>query len=99
MRWRVSDSADRDLTQLYLQGIERFGFAQAEKYFDDLHAAFDRLAAYPNAGRLRQEVTPPVRMLPFRSHLIFYDIEDDGVVIVRVRHGFEDWWSEGPIRD
>ncbi len=94
MKWRISESADRDVGNIYLQGIERFGLAQADRYFDDFHAAFDRLATYPTLGRLRHEVSPAVRMLPFRAHLIFYDIEDDGILIVRVRHGFEDWWSE-----
>ncbi len=94
MRWRLSESADRDVANIYLQGIERFGITQADKYFDDLHATFDRLGTYPNSGRVRYEVYPAVRMLPFRAHLIFYDVEDDGVLIVRVRHGFEDWWSE-----
>ena len=99
MTWRLSDLADRDLSLVYLQGIERFGFAQAEKYFDELQAALDRLALYPQTGRLRREVEPPVRMLPFRAHLIFYDIEEDGIVIVRIRHGFENWWSENTIHD
>jgi len=95
MTWRLSEAADLDITHLYLQGIERFGFAQAERYFDDLHEAFNRIAAYSKIGRLRTDVATHLHMLPFRAHIIFYDVEDDYVLIVRVRHSLEDWWSEG----
>ncbi len=99
MKWRLSGPANRDIIQIYAQGVERFGFAQAEKYMDDLDAAFDRLASYPEAGRLRHEVSPAMRVVPFRSHLIFYDVADSELLILRVRHGPEDWWSEGFIHD
>ena len=35
---------------------------------------------------------PPVRVHRYQSHLIIYEIaEDDMVLILRVRHGREDW--------
>ncbi|MGX5711033.1 type II toxin-antitoxin system RelE/ParE family toxin, partial [Brucella lupini] len=42
--------------------------------------------------RAREEISPPVRVHPFKAHLIIYQIEVDGTVFVfRVRHAFEDW--------
>jgi toxin ParE1/3/4 len=40
----------------------------------------------------RVELSPPVRIHPVQSHLVIYQIEDDGsVLIIRVRHVHEDW--------
>lgn len=36
-----------------------------------------------------------MRIHPFKAHLVVYRIEEDGdILIVRVRHGHEDWTSE-----
>lgn len=46
-------------------------------------------------ARERQELSPPMRIHPFKAHLVVYHIEEDGdVLIVRVRHGYEDWTGE-----
>lgn len=39
------------------------------------------------------EYSPVVRVHPYRAHVIVYQIENGGIVIVRVRHGHEDWES------
>jgi toxin ParE1/3/4 len=45
-------------------------------------------------ARERLEITPPVRIHPFRSHLIVYIVDDNNdVFIVRIRHEHEDWQS------
>ncbi|MBX9614268.1 MAG: type II toxin-antitoxin system RelE/ParE family toxin [Caulobacteraceae bacterium] len=79
---------------LYEQGYALFGPRQADQYLEDLERAFQRIAEFPGLGRLRTDYTPPARILPFRSHVIVYDEEDTGIVIVRVRHAREDWRSD-----
>ncbi|BEV10412.1 type II toxin-antitoxin system RelE/ParE family toxin [Asticcacaulis sp. DW145] len=91
MTFRLTSAAETDLIQLYLFGRERFGFQQAEAYYDDLNRAFGLLAEYPAMGRLRKELNPPMHTHPFRSHIIFYQVEAQGLLIVRVRHASEDW--------
>lgn len=45
-------------------------------------------------ARLRTEITPPLRVLAHRSHVILYGVDQDGVaIILRIRHGREDWIS------
>lgn len=69
-----------------------FGRFQARKYHDELFAVFDLLAANPLMARERHELSPPMRIHPFKAHLVVYRIEENGdVLIVRVRHGHEDW--------
>lgn len=91
MTYRLTSAAEMDLIQLYLFGRDRFGFQQAESYYADLNYTFGLLADYPGMGRLRKELSPPMHTLPFRSHVIFYQVEGEGLLIVRVRHASEDW--------
>jgi toxin ParE1/3/4 len=57
-----------------------------------LRRTFDLLAENPRLARERTELSPPVRVHPCGAHVVIYTVEDDGtVLIVRVRHGREDW--------
>lgn len=89
--YRLSRKAEEDIVQLYVSGARDFGTAQAETYHSGLEQAFSFLAAYPRAARERVEISPPVRVHPYRSHVIVYMIAGDDILILRVRHGHEDW--------
>ena len=90
-RYRLSAEADEDMVTVYIQGHDRFGPFQADRYHDELEALFGRLADFPELGRLRQEYHPPVRIASHKAHVIVYEETPDGVLIIRVRHGHEDW--------
>ncbi len=91
-RLTVSEEADRDLDALYRLGVEMFGLPRADRYIEGLLNALDRIADFPAAARLRTELEPPTRAYPYKSHLILYDIDAmGGVLVVRIRHGHEDW--------
>ena len=93
-RFRTTEQADEDLITVYTQGIERFGKRQADIYFDRLYSTFQRLAEHPALTRLRTEFDPPARAFPFGSHVVLYDEEQDGIVIIRVRHAYENWYDD-----
>ena len=93
--YRLTRAASDDLVRIFMDGVDRFGLAQADKYHDGLEGTFTFLAEYPRAARLRHEIDPPVRAHRYKAHLIVYEIEaDDRVLILRVRHGREDWQSD-----
>ncbi len=90
--YKMSKAAERDLTDIAAYAIATFGIEQALAYRDGLINCFTFLAEHPKSARLRHEINPPVRARRFRSHLIFYDEQPDGgILILRVRHGREDW--------
>jgi toxin ParE1/3/4 len=65
-----------------------FGEQQAEKYYAGLERIFEFLSDTPKAARERKEITPPVRIHPYQSHIIVYLIDDHGnILILRIRHG------------
>lgn len=95
---RVSKAARTDMRAIFRQSVEMFGLSQADAYVAALHHALDLIATYPKSNRERAETAPPVRVHPYKAHVIVYAIEDQGVLVLRIRHTREDWTAD-PIRD
>lgn len=92
MVYKLSVKAEEDLIHAYREGVRMFGEEQAEKYHAGLNRVFLFLSNTPKAARERTEITPPVRIHPYRSHIIVYLADDNGnILILRIRHGREDW--------
>jgi toxin ParE1/3/4 len=84
--------AEEDLIQIFISGAELFGVEQAQKYHQKLFEIFSLLADNPQAAHLRPEIKPPIRAHPVGSHIVIYDLRDDGdIFILRIRHAREDW--------
>lgn len=91
MTYRLSAKGEEDLIQIYLAGVRDFGVAQAERYWDGLEETFSLIANFPQIARERSELSPPARIHPYRSHIVVYVLADGAPLILRVRHGREDW--------
>ncbi|MFC3165602.1 type II toxin-antitoxin system RelE/ParE family toxin [Ciceribacter thiooxidans] len=90
----LSVEAEEDIIAIAEQGVRMFGAGQAKRYHDELFALLGLLAANPRIARERDEINPPVRIHPFKAHLVVYRIEDDETIsVIRVRHEHEDWAS------
>lgn len=95
--YKLSRKAEDDIIHLYQEGVRLFGQTQADLYYDKLFETFDLLAHNPKIARIRRETKPPVRIHPFESHAIIYVIDEYGdILIIRVRHKFEDW-ARNPV--
>lgn len=91
MQYKLSSAAAQDIEEIYLYGYMRFGEAQA-----DIYAAMpeDRIAiicANPRIGRLDSRVNPAVRRFECGRHVVFYDLLEDHILIVRILHGATDY--------
>ena len=96
--YSLSDAADADLAAIFWQGLEGFGVSRTERYLEELEQTFDYLSRYPQAARLRTELTPPIRAYPHNAHVIIYDVAESQIVILRVRSGRENWMAS-PVED
>ena len=94
MLLRVSAEAGADLDSIRIYGFEHYGERAADAYLAELVRSFDRIAQWPFAARLRTDIEPSVRLVPFGGHNIFYDLGGDVVEIVRVLHHSVDWQNE-----
>ncbi len=76
--------ARRQLLDIYDWTADRFGEAQAERYLRDLNDAIERIAQAPYLGPVYRG---RVRRIVSGRYLIYYQIERDRIVIVRIDHG------------
>jgi plasmid stabilization system protein ParE len=65
--------------------------AAARAYLQATLAAIHRIAEWPLASRLRDDVRLPVRLLPYQVRNIFYDVGAGEVSVIRVLHHSTDW--------
>lgn len=91
--YTLSRAAETDLANIAGYTVENFGLEQALAYRDGLLRTFAFLAEFPFAARERVELRQKSRAYPYRSHLIFYRLDGEGIFIQRIRHGREDWQS------
>ena len=89
--YRISRQADADLDEIWRYTADTWSPAQAEWYYDQLLESFDRLAAFPRMGRAYTCATPPVRIHPVRQHLVIYTEDAEGITILRILGGAQDW--------
>ncbi len=87
----IKEKAIADLDAIYWQTVERWGRGQARSYFEAMQGVFNLLAEQPELARERRTLTPPVRVHPFRSHIVIYRADDDFLDILRVLHGRSNW--------
>jgi toxin ParE1/3/4 len=100
--YRKTRRADEDLMEIYRYTRRMWGRAQAVRYIHGLEQRFRVLADNPLAGVAREDLQPPaLRSFVHGSHVVFYQQQPYGVLIVRVLHGRQDvrthlGSSEGP---
>ncbi|MDY6962600.1 MAG: type II toxin-antitoxin system RelE/ParE family toxin [Pseudomonadota bacterium] len=97
MPFSLSVRAEEDIVSIAEEGIRAFGSPVAKRYHDELFAVLELIAENPRLARERHEISPPVRIHPFKAHLVVYRINEDGTVfVIRIRHGHEDWAGDSP---
>ena len=63
-----------------------WGLAQAEHYLSQLRAAVDRVVRHPRSGRVYDLAANEYRAVRSGRHLIFYRIDRETIVVVRILH-------------
>lgn len=89
-RFTLSEPAEEDMIQIYMDGVTTFGHEQARRYHQKLFQAFCFLAENPQAASVRHELSPAIRIHPVGSHIVIYTQRDEDIRILRIRHGRED---------
>jgi len=71
---------------IYKYSFREFGEVQAERYYSSLWECFGFLADHPHIGMLRLDFQPPARSHHHQKHVIFYDLAEDDILIIRILH-------------
>ena len=82
--YHLSPKAEQDLLDIALYGLERFGPAQSERYHEALKERFQEIADYPLQFPAVEHIRPGYRRSVCGAHSIYYRIEYQSVVIVRI---------------
>lgn len=91
MDYTLSAAAEIDIEEIYLYGFIQFGEAQADQYAAMLENRITILCANPKLGRIDARVNPAIRRFECDRHVIFYDLLEDHILIVRILHGAADY--------
>lgn len=86
MRIELSADANADLRSIRAYTLKVHGQAQVGPYLRGLRARFDVIAANPRVGRIYPEASPETRRTPYRQHFVYYRVDGDILLIVRVLH-------------
>ena len=86
MRYRLSKSAEIDLSEIWNFTAQTWGETQAEKYLNNLEARFSDLASAPSKGRQRNDIDLNYRSFHEGKHIIFYRPYENVIAIARVLH-------------
>jgi toxin ParE1/3/4 len=76
--------------------LEIWGFiaddsvSEADRWIDRLDEKFALWATQPMIGRLREELAPSLRSMPFGRYVVFFVPLADGIDVVRVLQGSRD---------
>ena len=85
----ILPSADLDLFEIW-DYIANDSLAQADKMSAEFHRKFFILAENPEMGRTRDDLETNLRSFPVGNYVIFYEVTDDGIKVLRVLHGARD---------
>ena len=86
----ITDSARTDLLEAWVY-IAEVSVAAADRCTDAIMLAARTLAEHPNIGRERNELGDGVRSWPTSTpYLIYYQIDHDGITLLRVLHHARD---------
>ena len=86
LRLSVTPKAESDLSGIWLYTCGEWGADQADKYLDQLEAGMKQLLVHPLLGVDYAHVLPGYRRLHVEHHLVFYQVVEPEVIIVRVLH-------------
>lgn len=82
----ITRAARLDLKKIAAYTQRTWGVAQRRLYLKGLDATFQLLADSLGAGAACDYITVGLRKHPHEQHVVFYECQDDTIVIVRVLH-------------
>jgi len=83
-KYRLSNEAKEDLIRIHHYGVNRFGMAQADKYFDSFFKYFDIIAQQPFSFESVDYIKKGYRRCAIGSDSIYYKVNSDIVEIMAI---------------
>lgn len=84
--YRLTPDAQSDLIEIRRFTIKQWGPVQSQKYLSELRKTVRMLAESPSLGKPRPEVGSNVLSFPHVSHVIYYVVHEQQLVVFGVLH-------------
>lgn len=75
-KYRLSNEAKEDLIRIHQHGVNQFGMAQADRYFNSFFKYFDLIAQQPFAFESVDYIKKGYRRCTIGSDTIYYKVND-----------------------
>lgn len=86
-KFKLTNSAVNDLTDIWDYTVENWSVNQAEKYYNLLIESCKEIAKMPKSGKDYNEIYPELKGVNTSKHIIFYRIMDDySIEVARILH-------------
>jgi len=82
--------ASRDLNDI-ADYFTNHNVEAGEQFFREFERRCQQLVNFPNLGKSYAEIRPNLRGLSLKGYIIFYRLLDDGVEILRVLSGYQNF--------
>lgn len=82
--YNLTQKAESEIESIYTYSIENFGLRVARNYLLGLHDCFELLAIHQTFGTDYSFIQPGLFRYEYRSHSIYYQSIEAGILIVRV---------------
>ncbi len=82
----LSPIAEQDLAKIYEYTFNQLGADQADKYQDELFHGMGHILDNPDKGKPYPHFEKPYRKLHINRHLLFYKIDGNQCIIMRILH-------------
>lgn len=84
--YRLTPSAQTDLIEIRRYTLKQWGVEQSKKYLLELRQTIRGLSETPAMGKQRHEVGVDAFSFPHASHVIYYLVNKQKIVIFAVLH-------------
>jgi toxin ParE1/3/4 len=86
LRIELNADANADVRSIRAYTVRVYGDAQARRYIAGLRARMSVVAENPRIGRIYRGAEPETWRATYGQHFIYYRVEGEVLVIVRVLH-------------
>ncbi len=86
MRLLLSPAAQLDVADIWDFTVERWGEEQAERYNSRIRDTLGELAAGRRSSRNADDIVPGYRTCIIGSHIAYFRLEADELIIIRILH-------------
>ncbi|WP_343554554.1 type II toxin-antitoxin system RelE/ParE family toxin [Pantoea sp.] len=85
--YQLTDEARQDLIDIRRFTLHRWGDAQSVTYLRRLQDSLRALSEMPTMGKSRAEdLAAEVMSFPYACHMVYYQISQQGIIILAVLH-------------